>query len=118
MRWGLLSKYKGELYGFSILWIMIFHGLNFKNTGLPKIFKFISGFLKHGNCGVEVFLFLSGVYLYYSMRKDDNVLSFYKKRVLRVYLPVLVIDGFYWLYTCIIKAGNIELFMKNITFYS
>ena len=50
-----------ELYGFSILWIMLFHGIILKNTALPSKFRFLTRFLENGNCGVEIFLFLSGI---------------------------------------------------------
>lgn len=82
--WGILSKYRNELYGFSIIWIILFHGLELKKTVLPKALKFIEPFLKHGNCGVEIFLFLSGICLYFSLKKNQDIIYFFKKRVSRI----------------------------------
>ena len=116
--WDILSKYRNELYGVSILWIILFHGLEFKNFNL---FKEISGFKKiieHGNIGVEIFLFMSGVCLYYSMKKERNIFKFYKKRFKKILIPFLLIDCLYWFCSCIILNNDILTFIKNITFYS
>lgn len=118
IKWNILSKYRNELYGFSILWIILFHGLEMKNFTLSKPLKVLEGILKHGNCGVEVFLFLSGVCLYYSLKSNENIRKFYINRLYRIFIPLIMIDGVYWFYTCILRDGNILKFIKNITFYS
>lgn len=120
INWNILSKYKAQLYGCSILWIMLFHGIVRHSIGaLDKPFRFMTKFIQHGNCGVEIFLFLSGVFLYYSMkRKRSTVSAFYRKRVLRIFLPLFLIDGLYWGYTNIIQQHSFIQFFKNITFYS
>lgn len=60
--WGLFSKYKSELYGISIFWIMLFHGLSIKSVALPKSIDLITKILQHSNCGVESFLFGAGIF--------------------------------------------------------
>ena len=78
--WGLLSKWRNELYGISILWIMLFHlivegRINFKiNTAIHNI-------ISHGNFGVDIFLFLSGASLYFSLQKNSSIVSFFKKEL-------------------------------------
>lgn len=118
--WNLLSQYKAELYGFSILWIMLFHGIAQHSIGaLDRNLSFMTNFIKHGNCGVEVFLFLSGVFLYFSMKnKKSSISFFYRKRVLRIFIPLLLIDGLYWGYLNIVHQHSILRFFKNVTFYS
>ena len=116
--WNILSKYRNELYGISILWVIFLHGLNFKRSSTPYFLEIFEPLLKHGNCGVEIFLFLSGIFLYFSMEKDSNIYSFWKKRLKRILIPFILIDGVYWGYVCIIKEHDIFLFIKNITFYS
>lgn len=118
MNWGLLSKYRDELYGISIIWIILFHGLEIKKTTLPKVISFLDPIIRHGNCGVEVFLFLSGVCLYFSLKKNFSIKSFYIKRLKRILLPFLLIDGVYWLYFCIYLKRDVLAFVKNISFYS
>ena len=85
MNFNDLSKYRSFLYGFSTLWILLFHC----RTQIPAegLLRPLSYFQSLGNCGVEIFLFLSGFGLYHSMEKDSNILTFYKKRLLRVFLP-------------------------------
>lgn len=46
--------------------------------------------------GVEVFLFLSGMGLYYSYSKDPDPARFYRKRFTRVLIPYLLCAGPYW----------------------
>lgn len=118
INWNILSKYRNELYGFSILWIILFHGLNVKNSSLCKELDVLKGFIKHGNCGVEIFLFLSGMCLYYSFKNNEKIGQFYIKRLKRILIPFFVINGVYWCYICIIETNNILQFIKNITFYS
>lgn len=105
--WGLLSKYRNELYGFSIIWIILFHGIILKKCSLPTSLKLLEDFLKRGNLGVEIFLFLSGCCLYFSMKEDDNILNFYRKRLLRIFSSLSIICGTYWFWTCVVQQQNI-----------
>lgn len=119
INWNILSKYRNELYGFSIIWIILFHGLiNIKPSALSKELSVLTGLIKHGNLGVEIFLFLSGISLYYSMKRDSDVYNFYIKRLKRIVIPFFIIDAVYWLCIYIINCNNIIEFIKNITFYS
>ena len=90
----VLSKYRPFLYGCSALWILLYHC----STRIPAkgiLIPFYC-FQTIGNCGVEIFLLLCGFGLYYSMEKDSRIFSFYKKRVLRVFLPsLLALSAFY-----------------------
>lgn len=118
MNWGVLSKYKSELYGISILWIMFFHGF----TGKIKMpnsadFYYFACIFKHGNFGVDIFVFLSGIFLFFSL-KGKSTLQFYKKRIVRLGIPFLLIDGCYWIYTYIFQSFKPLTFFKNISFYA
>ena len=60
----ILSQYKSELYGITILWIMLFHSYlvkvyYFKDAGAPL--DYIHTIINHGNMGCDMFLFLSGI---------------------------------------------------------
>lgn len=78
MNLSLLSKYRSALMGFAILWVISFH--------LPKPrIPLLSEFLSLGYGGVDMFLFLSGFGLYFSMSKPvRSVTSFYKQRFNRI----------------------------------
>ena len=73
-----LSTYRSELMGWSIIWVMMLH------------FRFITlkplGFIaQYGFAGVEIFLFVSGMGLYYSLQKHLSIGAFYLKRIKRIF---------------------------------
>lgn len=84
LTYGALSKYRGFLMGFAILWVMYFH--------IPLKFATEVGWFIHriGFYGVDIFLFLSGLGVYYSLTKRPNVLRFYGARIARI-LPAYII---------------------------
>ena len=98
--------------GFSILWITVFHSkLRFSDQTL----RLIKGL---GYGGVGIFLFLSGMGLYFSLSKNSDTLRFYKRRILRLvpsYLPFLIIWFLYNMsFADISIAKMIKVFLGNI----
>lgn len=82
-----ICKWRTELMGIAILWVMAFHAV----LGLQEPFVTIKTL---GYGGVDIFLMLSGVGMYYSLRKCDDVGVFYAKRVRRIlpsYLPFIIV---------------------------
>ena len=57
-----ISRFRGELMGLAILFVMLFH------VGLPRTDMFF-GLHRIGNIGVDMFFFLSGVGLWHSWTK-------------------------------------------------
>ena len=85
----LISRYRSALMGFAQLWIVLLHCWLLIVPNRP-ILGSIEAFIKwHGIIGVEMFLFLSGIGMTYSIRKN-NLLSFYSGRLRRVILPYWV----------------------------
>ncbi|MBR6181080.1 MAG: acyltransferase [Prevotella sp.] len=82
-------KHRAEIYGILILWVMAFH-INSACYSLSNI-PLLSNFIKIGNAGVDVFLFLSGYCLYLSLNRNSNVVNFFRKRFKRVVVVYLVI---------------------------
>jgi len=80
-----ISTYRSELMGWAILWIMMLHfTFNQINT---------LGFIaQYGFAGVDIFMLVSGLGLYYSLDKDRHIVRFYKKRLLRIF-PTYYILG-------------------------
>lgn len=75
----LLSKHRSAIMGFAILWVMLFH-LRVSVDFMP-----FTMFRKIGYGGVDIFLFLSGLGLYYSCSKENfNIREYYKKRFKRI----------------------------------
>ena len=72
--WGNLSKYRNELYGFSALWIVIFHIVD-KYKVIQ--FNWTSTYIfLYGCIGVDIFLLMAGVCSYFSFKKSYNVKEF------------------------------------------
>ncbi len=100
LNWGYFSKYRSQLFGISIITIMIYHfcehALDAPSALLRNIAKIYNFGI--GSIGVEIFLFLSGMGLYFSMSKDDNVQRFYSKRFKRVLLPYVLWGAVFWIW--------------------
>lgn len=83
----LISKYRNELYGIAILLIMFFH---FTDVYVQHFGSFGSDSFKVilislydryvSSIGVELFVFLSGMSMYYSYTRQPETRSFYAKR--------------------------------------
>ena len=81
-----VSKYRNQIMGLAILWIILFH------TGMSLPFP-LSQLKQQGFGGTDIFIFLSGFGLYYSLKKDNNPIEFYKRRLTRVlpaYIPFVL----------------------------
>jgi len=112
INWGLLSKYKLEIYGLSILLIMLFHGIVTQiKGGLNSFLQPYMVIIKHGNCGVEIFLFLAGIFCFFSMTKKLSISAFYVRKLLRIVIPFFCITGSYWSMT----EATLENFFFRIT---
>lgn len=100
MNLDIISKHRGPIYGLAILWIVVFHAgainsvdYSFGMSALMPLKRFIAA----GNVGVDMFLFLSGVCLYFSFTRNGNIVEFLGKRFVRVLPAVWLVDGIYWL---------------------
>jgi peptidoglycan/LPS O-acetylase OafA/YrhL len=102
IEWNDLSRYRGELMGIAMLFIILFH------VYLPRQHAFF-GLHRLGNVGVDIFFFLSGIGLWYSWTKPlekgmplrkalaSPLISFYKKRYWRIYPAWLVMASLYYI---------------------
>lgn len=95
-----ISTFRSELMGWAILWIMMLH---FTFTQIKPI-----GFIaQYGFAGVEIFMFVSGFGLYYSLEKCHKLSYFYTRRLLRIF-PTYYILGIF---------ASILLYKDNIFTY-
>lgn len=100
-----LSTYRSELMAWSIMWIMMLH---FTFTQITPL-----GFIaQYGYAGVDIFMLVSGLGIYYSLEKDSILLHFYKKRILRIF-PTYYLIGI--LDCLIITHDNLPTFIFRYT---
>lgn len=95
-----ISTFRSELMGWAIVWIMMLH---FTFTQIKPL-----GFIaQYGFAGVEIFMFVSGLGLFFSLDKDSNIGHFYRRRLLRIF-PTYFLLGIF---------ASIFLFHDNIFNY-
>ncbi|MBR2725563.1 acyltransferase [Candidatus Saccharibacteria bacterium] len=117
--WYNLSKYRNIIYGFSAIWIILYHVANRFPDSVKYFHPFIVQIFKAGNVGVDIFLIMSGICLYFSLKKTDgkHILSFYKKR----FTKLLKIDLFVclpWFIFCTLSDNKDFSFFFNHAFIS
>lgn len=76
----LISKYRPEIYGIAALWIVFLHEIAFKGMGegiSNNFLRLLIQLLREGDVGVDVFIFLSGVSLYFALEKSQPWVTFF-----------------------------------------
>lgn len=101
-----ISRYRGELMGLAMLFIILFH------VWLPRNDMFF-GLRRCGNVGVDMFLFLSGIGLWYSWSKRPSLAQYFIRRYVRVYPAWLIIACLYYI-PRFPKGGNIGDLLGDI----
>lgn len=115
LNFSALSKYRSAIYGMSALWIIAFHGIELEFTSIDSKMVAFEELLRMGNIGVDIFLVLSGISLFYAFSKDGHVLKFYYKRLVRILIPFLIIAGIYLAYLNFIRTQNVTAFFLNLS---
>lgn len=82
-----ISNYRSELMGWAIVWIMMLH-FTFNQI---KPLGFIA---QYGFAGVEIFMMVSGLGLYFALDKNNDLRNYYKRRLIRIF-PTYYIIGFF-----------------------
>lgn len=98
-----ISRFRGEHMGAAMLMIILFH------VALPRSDAFF-GLRRVGNLGVDIFLFLSGIGLWFSWAKQKALVEketvgrffndwwqFYKRRLIRIYPAWLLMASLYYI---------------------
>jgi len=110
INYSILSDHRTLLMGFAIIIVMLYHAtLKIDNSYLLNFIK------NTGNCGVDIFFFVSGIGMYFSFKKCPNIKLFYKKRFQRIfplYFPIVFIYSSVLLY---LGQINFQKFIFDIT---
>ncbi len=93
-----LSRFRGELMGVAMLAVMMFH------VGFTRHDTFWFCVNRCGNVGVDMFLFLSGIGLWYAWTKAPSLGEgwgrlplFYRRRFQRIYPAWLMLSSLYYI---------------------
>lgn len=120
-----LSKYRNALLGMAIIEIVIFHYCADCVTTVPylgsqivlKLAKVYVSVL--GSVGVDFFVLLSGIGLYYSFSQNSDIKEFYRKRFNRIIPTYLFLGGILWLIRDIFVMGEpFSTFFRDLTMVS
>lgn len=114
LHWGLISRHRQKLYGIACIWVIMHH--NFFDW--PTVLAPLKKLCNYGNCGVDIFLFLSGISLYfaYMHTQKNRLCEFYTRRIIRLIVPYLLMALPYWVWRDIfLERGN---FLLDITMLS
>ena len=104
----LLSKYRGQLMGLAALFIMICHNSVYHPYSIN--FGYIRPFFQ---CGVDIFLLLSGIGCFYSFAKTPETLRFYKKRFIRLVPTYLIFVLIYGIWCITIYSNSTGGFLHD-----
>ena len=105
---GIFSRHRGELMGISILLIMLEHCFMGRYTDV---------FLKlarNGEIGVEFFMLLSGMGIFFSLDNNPHAGQFYKRRFMRILPSYLMVVGTFFCWQDLIKEFKPIEFISNI----
>lgn len=109
---GALSRYRSELMGLATIMILICHASAYGVRwpyNLNKLFVL-------GNLGVEIFFLVSGIGMSYSLSKISiNLLDWYKKRLIRVFIPYIIIAFPWYGIKCVLNHDSLLDFLCNIS---
>lgn len=118
--WSYLSKYRNSIYGIAIILIIAFHYfiLVQKTEGIFATIARVYSFTI-GSVGVDIFMIMSGVCLFYSLKRNPNVLEFYKKRCKRIIVPYIIVSFMFWYIRDIaLEPLGTKRLIKDMTFYT
>lgn len=86
-----ISLHRNEIMGIAILLVMLFHGFVAPGSSFY-------GLKRMGNVGVDIFLLLSGIGLWFSWHSHPSLKHFLFRRYLRVYPTWLLLAGAFYTY--------------------
>lgn len=104
-----ISKARNFIYGMIIILIVYYHCAISFNSEFLRIIKPYCDF------GVDVFFLMSGICLYFSFSKDQKILSFYKRRIIKALPYYLIFYGILVAYFNLIKSYDLKQFFLNYT---
>lgn len=110
-----ISEHRSSLMGIATICILLTHAPAY---GIVLPFQ-LNSLLSAAQIGVMVFFFVSGVGLYYSLDSikynKKDIVEWYKKRFIRLFLPYLCIYVPFSALTCYVQREGIFTFLFDIS---
>ncbi|MDD7317737.1 MAG: acyltransferase [Prevotella sp.] len=95
----LLSEHRTALMGAAMIFVVLFHvGMSPHNVFFPL--------RRLGNVGVDIFLFLSGIGLWFAWQKKPALGYFYRRRFVRLYPAWLIMAMLFYIPNHLHSAGG------------
>lgn len=82
-----LSKYRTQYMGLAIIILMFCHSTVSIPTGLNNVLLGVRALCQ---CGVDIFMLLSGLGCYYSFSNTPKTSAFWKKRFIKILIPYII----------------------------
>ncbi len=107
LRYSDLSSFRGEIMGIGAIEVILLHFfMYYKHNDNPlgfigKLYEIV-----FSSIGVEMFLLVSGIGLFFSLKSNWNLPDFFKKRFTRVLLPYLIWGSLVYIIDDIIFDGG------------
>lgn len=113
-----LSKHRAVFMGLAIIFVMLCHNTLKVPESLKTTHSVLSAMCQ---CGVDMFMILSGLGLYYSFYKNSAVGQFWKKRITKILIPYCIAVAIYaFVYVGYLKHATIGEYLWRyslISFY-
>lgn len=115
----LFSDTRNILMGFATVLVLLYHVYIRMDVISPDKWVITRSWqaltlLLYGS--VDIFLFLSGMSLFYSFSKDSSLKSFYKKRAVRILPPYFIVASLWYIFTY--QGITVGEYLKNLFFFN
>lgn len=94
-----ISRYRSELMGLAMIFVMLFH------VWMPRSNP-MYGIVRCGNVGVDMFLLLSGIGLWYAWSKKPTLKNFFWRRYIRIYPAWIIMACLFYIPSFINTPGG------------
>lgn len=109
-----ISRFRTECMGLATIWVLAVHALDF-GIHLPPWLAIVEKLMGYGQVGVNMFFFVSGIGMYFSLGKRDSLTHFYINRCKRVFVSYLLISFPYLLVLQIMNGFRPLWFVLDLT---
>lgn len=107
-----ISSHRNALMGLATIGILMCHASSYEVNLSPPLMSILA----LGQLGVDMFFFLSGFGLFFSLcNLRGSLLSWYKKRIIRVFLPYSMIYGPVLLLECVNNSKEWWFYFYNFS---